>query len=71
MKFRKPGLFPPSGKETPNLVGSLDRAILNHWASEFETFFSEYTIFLCQCHSTNASYSLICLLSTMYNQAAP
>jgi hypothetical protein len=28
--FRKPDLLPSSRKETPNLVDSLDRAILSH-----------------------------------------
>jgi len=71
MTFREPGLFPSSGKETPNLVDPLDRAILSHWASNFDTLLTEYTVCLCQCHSTNASYSLIRLLPTMYNKAAP
>jgi len=27
----KPALFPSSGREAPNLVDCLDRAILSHW----------------------------------------
>jgi len=29
--FRKPAVLPPSGKEAPNLVDPLDRAIFSHW----------------------------------------
>ena len=29
MTFQKPALFPSSGKETPNLAGPSDRAILS------------------------------------------
>jgi len=31
MMFRKPALLPSSGKEAPNLVDSLDQAILSNW----------------------------------------
>jgi len=31
MTFRKPTVLPLSGKEAPNLVDPLDRAILSHW----------------------------------------
>jgi hypothetical protein len=36
--FRKPGLFPSSdeGRETPTLLGPLERSILNHWTTHLE-----------------------------------
>jgi hypothetical protein len=30
--LQKPSQYPSSGKEVPNLVDTLDRAILSHWA---------------------------------------
>jgi len=30
--FRNPAMFPSSGKEAPNVVDPLNRAILRHWA---------------------------------------
>ena len=33
-EFRKLAVLPSSGKEAPNLVDSLDRAILSHWVPQ-------------------------------------
>ena len=40
-KLKKPVLLPYPGKEAPNLVDTLDRAILSHWAPQKHSTYSD------------------------------